>query len=57
LHLDRKFAISATQGKKLKPDIFKVSARNHCHKDCVVLLANFKLKICDMIKKQKKGEL
>jgi len=40
--------------EKLKLKIFKVSVRSQCPKDCVVLIANFKLTICDMIKKQKK---
>jgi hypothetical protein len=52
--LDRKFMIAAFDVEKLKLKIFKVSVRNHCPKDCVVLLAIFKLAVCDMIKKNKK---
>ncbi len=37
--------------ENLKLEIFKVSVRNHCHKDCVVLPNIFELAICDMIKK------
>ena len=34
-------AIPAFDNKKIKLKIFKVSVRNHCHKDCVVPLVIF----------------
>jgi hypothetical protein len=49
--------ISALDLENLKLKIFKISVRNHCHKDCVVPLANFKLTICDMIKKKEKSRV
>ena len=39
---------AAIDVEKLKPEISKVSIRNHCHQDCVVLLATFILTNCDM---------
>lgn len=55
IHL--RLMIAALLYEKLKPDIFKVSFWNQCPKGCAVLLATFKLTICDMIKKQKRGDL
>jgi hypothetical protein len=51
------FKVSAFYPEKSKLKIFKVSVRNHCPKDCVVLLCIFKLAICDMIKKKEKGSV
>ena len=49
--------IAAFDVGKFRPKISKVSGQDHCHKGCVLMLPIFELAICDMIKKQKRGDM
>ena len=49
--------ITAFDHENIRLEKFKVSVRNHCHKDRVVLPTIFKLAICDMIKKRRRAAL